>query len=207
MTEQSKHRRSARREFEALLGEIFENPERRDVVIAEIERTYGCDCAVMVLDTSGFTRTTRKHGIYAFLLMVHQMKQLARPLVEEHAGKVVKEEADNLFCLFPKCDQAVAASLAIVAKLDATNCEMPEDLRLYASIGIANGQIIDLAGEDLFGDAVNLACKLGEDVAQRGEILITEAGFSQLEHAVQARPTEVSVSGMTLPYRVLREGA
>lgn len=207
MTEQSKHRRSARREFEALLGEIFENPERRDVVIAEIELTYGCDCAVMVLDTSGFTRTTRKHGIYAFLLMVHQMKRLARPLVEEHAGKVVKEEADNLFCLFPKCDQAVAASLAIVAKLDATNCELPEDLRLYASIGIANGQIIDLAGEDLFGDAVNLACKLGEDVAQRGEILITEAGFSQLEHAVQGRQTEVSVSGMTLPYRVLREGA
>lgn len=207
MTEQSNHRRSARREFEALLGEIFENPERRDVVIAEIELTYGCDCAVMVLDTSGFTRTTRKHGIYAFLLMVHQMKRLARPLVEEHAGKVVKEEADNLFCLFPKCDQAVAASLAIVAKLDATNCELPEDLRLYASIGIANGQIIDLAGEDLFGDAVNLACKLGEDVAQRGEILITEAGFSQLEHAVQGRQTEVSVSGMTLPYRVLREGA
>ena len=206
MTEQSRHRPSARREFEALLGEIFEKPERRDLVIAEIERTYGRDCAVMVLDTSGFTRTTRKHGIYAFLLMVHQMKRLARPVVEEQGGKVVKEEADNLFCLFRKCDQAVAASLAIVAKLDAANCQLPEDLRLYASIGIASGRVLDLDGEDLFGDAVNLACKLGEDVAQRGEILITEAGFSQLEEAVAGRQTEVSVSGLTLPYRVLREG-
>lgn len=207
MADQSGHSTSARRHFEALLSAIFDNPDCRDAVIEEIERTYGCDCAVMVLDTSGFTRTTRKHGIYAFLLMVHQIKRLARPLVEEHAGRVVKEEADNLFCLFPTCDQAVAASHAIVARLDGANSDLPEDLRLYASIGIAHGRVLDLAGEDLFGDTVNVACKLGENVAQRGEILITEDGFGRIQSVVSSRRMEVSVSGLALSYRVLRERA
>ncbi|HUQ13492.1 MAG TPA: adenylate/guanylate cyclase domain-containing protein [Novosphingobium sp.] len=198
--------RSARRRFEALLGEIFEHPERRDGTIAEIERIYARDCAVLVLDTSGFTRTTRKHGIYAFLLMVHQMKRLARPIVEAHAGTVVKEEADNLFCLFPTCAEAVAAAERIVAALDAVNPDLPEDLRLYASIGIAQGRILDLAGEDLYGDAVNLACKLGEDLAQRGEILITEDAFKDLGVGAGARQAQVSISGLSLTYRVLRAG-
>lgn len=197
---------SARRRFEALLEDIFEHPERRDAVIAEIERIFARDCAVMVLDTSGFTRTTRKHGIYAFLLMVHQMKRLARPIVEAQSGKVVKEEADNLFCLFPTCAEAVAAAEGIVAALEAANPDLPEDVRLYASIGIAHGRVLDLAGEDLYGDTVNLACKLGEDVAQRGEILVTEDAFAALGADVTGRAAEASVSGLTLAYRVLREG-
>lgn len=197
---------SARRRFDALLGEIFEHPERRDAVIARIERDFARDCAVLVLDTSGFTRTTRKHGIYAFLLMVHQMKRLARPIVEAHDGNVVKEEADNLFCLFATCAAAVSAAHGIIAALGDANPGLPEDLRLYASIGIAHGRVLDLAGEDLYGDAVNLACKLGEDIAQKGEILIAEQAFGELGPGATGRPAEVSVSGLPLAYRVLREG-
>lgn len=197
---------TARRRFDALLGEIFDNPARSDAVIARIEAEFARDAAVLVLDTSGFTRTTRKHGIYAFLLMVHQMKRLARPLVEHHGGKVVKEEADNLYCLFATSAEAVAAANAIIAALDAANPELPDDLRLYASIGIAHGRVLDLAGEDLFGDAVNLACKLGEDVAQRGEILIAEDAFAALGEGAAGRSQHVSVSGLALAYRVLREG-
>ena len=197
---------TARRRFDALLGEMFDNPARSDAVIARIEAEFARDAAVLVLDTSGFTRTTRKHGIYAFLLMVHQMKRLGRPIVEQHAGRVVKEEADNLYCLFATCAEAVAAAHGIVAALEAANLGLPDDLRLYASIGIAHGRILDLAGEDLFGDAVNLACKLGEDVAQRGEILITEEAFAGLGEGAGGRQAEVSVSGLPLVYRVLREG-
>lgn len=197
---------SARRRFDALLGEMFEAPERRDAVIATIEAEFARDAAVLVLDTSGFTRTTRKHGIYAFLLMVHQMKRLARPTVERHGGKVVKEEADNLFCLFATSAEAVAAAHGVIAALNAVNPGLPEDLRLYASIGIAHGRVLDLAGEDLFGDAVNLACKLGEDIAQRGEILITEDAFADLGEGAAGRSEQVSISGLPLAYRVLREG-
>ena len=197
---------SARRRFDALLGEMFDAPERREAVIATIEAEFARDAAVLVLDTSGFTRTTRKHGIYAFLLMVHQMKRLARPIVQRHGGRVVKEEADNLFCLFATSAEAVAAAHGVIEALEAVNPALPEDLRLYASIGIAHGRVLDLAGEDLFGDAVNLACKLGEDVAQRGEILIAEDAFADLGEAAAGRSEQVSVSGLPLVYRVLREG-
>ena len=195
-----------RHRFDALLGEMFDAPERSDAVIGRIEAEFARDATVLVLDTSGFTRTTRKHGIYAFLLMVHQMKRLARPVVERHGGKVVKEEADNLYCLFATSAEAVAAANAIVTALDEANPGLPDELRLYASIGIAHGRVLDLAGEDLFGDAVNLACKLGEDVAQRGEILIAEDAFATLGEGAVGRSENVSVSGLPLTYRVLREG-
>ena len=199
--------RPARRRFEALLHEIFEQPERRAEIVARIEAEFGREAAVMVLDTSGFTRTVREHGIYSFLLMIHQMKLLARPAVEAHGGRVVKDEADNLFCLFPDCGAAVAAAHEILAALEGATVRFPRELRLYGAIGIAHGPVLDLAGEDLFGDAVNLACKLGEDLAQRGEILISEEAFARLGGDVAGRAAQASVSGLPLAYRVLREGA
>lgn len=198
--------RPARRRFEVLLHRIFEEPERRDEVVAEIEAEFAREAAVLVLDTSGFTRTVRQHGIYAFLLMIHQMKLLAAPAVEAHGGRVVKGEADNLFCLFPDCAGAVAAGHQILTTLEAATVRFPRETQLYGSVGIAQGRVIDLAGEDLFGDCVNLACKLGEDLAQRGEMLISEEAFATLGPGAVGRPATASVSGLTLAYRVLREG-
>lgn len=198
--------RPARRRFEALLHEIFEHPDRREQVVEQIEAEFARDAAVLVLDTSGFTRTVREHGIYSFLLMIHQMKQLARPAAERHGGKVVKDEADNLFCLFPDCASAVAAAHDMLEALEQATVRFPRELKLYGAIGIAHGRVLDLAAEDLFGDAVNLACKLGEDLAQRGEILLSEDAFALLDGTLAGRAAQASVSGLPLAYRVLREG-
>ena len=77
------------------------------------------------------------------------------------------------------------------------------DRRLYASIGIGFGDILVLADEDLFGDEVNLASKLGEDVAQGGMVLLTEAARAELDPSVPTTPERVSVSGLALVYHAL----
>lgn len=194
-------RRNSREELERLLGEIIDRPEAEAELAAEIDRTFGEERAVMVLDMSGFSRTTRRHGITAFLLMIHRMKRIAEPVVRDNGGILVKAEADNLFCLFPAAPEAVAAAREIVRRLEAENSLLPEERRLHASVGIGQGRILNVDEDDLYGDEVNLACKLGEDIAQRGAILLTEAANAAAQAAgIATRAEAVSVSGLALDY-------
>jgi class 3 adenylate cyclase len=193
--------RNSRANLERILGEMIEEPERRAELAQQVEEIFSQDKAVLVLDMSGFSRTTQRHGIVSFLLMIHEMKLIARPCVEAHGGLLVKAEADNLFCLFDTVAAAVRASQDITERLNAANLLLPEDRRLHVSIGIGFGNILNIGDEDLFGNEVNLASKLGEDVAERGEILLTAAAHAQLQAAdIPVREETVSISGVDVTY-------
>lgn len=193
--------RNTRANLERLLGEIIEQPERRAEIVRNVEEIFGQDKTIMVLDMSGFSRTTQRHGVVSFLLMIHQMKLIVKPCIEGHGGVLIKTEADNLFCLFDTVDDSARAAQEITNRLSTANILLPEDRRLYASIGIGAGQILNIADEDLFGDEVNLASKLGEDLAGQGEILLTAAAHAQLQNAnIETREETVSISGLSLSY-------
>lgn len=189
--------------LDALLSRIIQEPERRSEITAEIERDFTQRCSVLVLDMSGFTRTTQLHGIVEFLMMIHQMRLMSLPTIQACGGELVKAEADNLYCLFPTVADAVRASRAIVDRLNTVNVLLPADRRLYASIGIGFGDILVLEKEDLYGDEVNLTSKLGEDVAQGGQILLTEAARAELDASVTTTLERVSISGLVLHYHAL----
>src|SRR5574341_9913 len=176
-------RHNSRANLERILSDMIEEPERRGELSRMIDEIFSQDKAVLVLDMSGFSRTTQRHGIESFLLMIHQMQLIARPCVDARGGLLVKAEADNLFCLFDATADAVRASQDIMERLNAANLLLPEDRRLFVSIGIGFGDILNIGDEDLFGNEVNLASKLGEDVAERGEILLTGAARAQLQDA------------------------
>lgn len=194
---------NTRAKLDALLSRIIDEPERRSEIAAEIERDFTQRQAVLVLDMSGFSRTTQVHGVVAFLMMIHQMRLLATPVITGRGGRLIKAEADNLYCLFDQVADAVAAAREIITRLSTVNVLMPADRRLYASIGVGFGDILVLADEDLFGDEVNLASKLGEDVAQGGMVLLTEAARTALDPAVVTTPERVSISGLALVYHAL----
>ena len=193
--------RNSRANLERLLSEMIEQPERRAELAQQVEEIFRQDKAVLVLDMTGFSRTTQRHGIVSFLLMIHQMQLIARPCVEAHHGLLVKADADNLFCLFDAVADGVRAGQDIMERLNAANLLLPEDRRLFVSIGIGFGDIVNIGDEDLFGNEVNLASKLGEDVAERGEILLTAAARAQLQDAtIPIREETVSISGLDVTY-------
>lgn len=197
-------RRNSKSNLDRLLREMIEAPERTAELAQEIDQHFGETRAVLVLDMSGFSRTTQRRGIVAFLLMIHQMRLIATPTVEANGGIVVKAEADNLFCLLENVGGAVRAAREITQRLDTVNLLLPEERRLYASIGIGYGRILNVDEEDLFGDEVNLASKLGEDVADRGEILLTEAARAEAEkEGIATRPESISISGLAIDYHAL----
>jgi adenylate cyclase len=197
-------RRNSRENLDQILEAMIERPEEQEALAARIEAEFGEDRAVLSLDMSGFSRTTQLRGITAFLLMIHQMKLLARPAIEAAGGILVKSEADNLHCLFPDVPEAVAGARQIMNRLDTVNLLLPEDRRLYASIGIGYGRILNVDEEDMFGDEVNLASKLGEDIAQQGMILLTAAARARADAAgIETREETASISGLSFSYYAL----
>jgi class 3 adenylate cyclase len=194
-------RRNSRENLDRLLEEIIEQPERRAEVTTSIEEMFGQEKAVMILDMSGFSQTTQKLGITSFLLMIHQMRRIAAPCVVAHNGLVLKAEADNLYCLFDTVSDAVHAAQSMTRHLAAANHILPQAQRLYVSIGIGYGAILNIADEDLYGNEVNLAAKLGEDIAGMGDILLTGAAYTQLQEPdVECKEETISISGLELTY-------
>jgi class 3 adenylate cyclase len=192
-------RRKTRTELNKLLQERNEYPDRAPEIDAEIRGTFGETHAVMVMDMSGFSRLTVKHGIIHFLAMIHRMNQIAMPTVDEHDGAVIKFEADNAFAIFPEVEQAVSACVDIIKRLEAANTMLPDELDMHGKFGIGYGEVLIVQDEDLYGAEVNLASKLGEDLASRNEILLTAAAFEQIDASKrQYEEIELSISGLHL---------
>jgi adenylate cyclase len=196
----------SRAKLERLLDELLQRPYEREEIERRIEETFTAEKAVLVLDMSGFSRTTQLRGIVPYLLMIHQVRLLSLPVIDRHGGTLVKAEADNLFCLFDSVPQALGASQEIVDQLATANLLLPDDLDLYASFGIGYGRILSVGDEDMWGDEVNQASRLGEDVADRGEILLTKAARDAVAGGSDVfDERRVSVSGLELTYYRLRD--
>lgn len=161
---------------------------------------FGEEHAVFVLDMSGFSLLTRKYGIVHYLSMVKRMQLTTEPIIDSFGGSVIKYEADNCFALFPTPLSAINASVSIQHAFYASNMMTSDDLDIYVSCGIDFGRILVVDNNDCFGDAVNLASKLGEDVASAGEVLVTKRAMNMLppETGIKARKMTISISGIDI---------
>lgn len=183
------------------LDELGEHPERLDDITERIRDVFEQERAVLILDMSGFTRATRQGNIISFLLSINQMQRLALPVVENHGGILVKAEHDNLTCLFDTVEDAIEAADDIRTRLESANVILPEDKELYAAVGIGFGPILNVENEDIYGNEVNLASKLGEDIGDLGDILLTRNAFDQVSDGnIKCEQRSISISGLELKY-------
>lgn len=98
-------------------------------------------------------------------------------------------------------DDAVAAAREAIRRLEAANLVLPRGRELHLAVGIGYGDVLNIGDHDVFGGEVNLAGKLGEDLAERGEILLSAAARQGLEiDPTGVAQVEVSISGLDLTY-------
>ena len=184
-----------------LLSARNQHPERAAEIDERLRQVFERRVAILALDMAGFSRLTIQHGIIHYLAMIHQMQQAARPAVTGNHGKVVKFEADNLFAIFDDPVRALEGALDIFRAFDAINNVLPRQRSIYGSIGIGYGETIIIDNEDLFGSEMNVACKLGEDLAGHGEILLTQAAFNALPFGrYSCSPVRSFISEMEIDY-------
>lgn len=141
--------------------------------------TEGC---VLVTDLSGFTKSTRIHGIVHFLSIFRRAAKVCVPIIGEHGGLLLKQEADDLIGTFPTAAAAVHAAIAMLESIRALNIGLDEDEQIGMCIGVEFGRFLCLE-DDCFGDPANTAFKLGEDVAEVGEILVGAEAMRQVKAA------------------------
>lgn len=191
--------RLGRAYLKRLLSERNQYPERAERIDAKLWRAFGRKVAILVLDMDGFSRLTARRGITHFLAMIHQMEQAARPAILGNGGQVIKQEADNLFAVFAQPADALEAALDIFRAFEAMNAVVADEREIRGSIGIGYGDTLIIGDEDLFGNEMNAACKLGEDLAALHDILLTRAAHAALPADRYAcTPDSFMVSGMKL---------
>lgn len=178
-----------------------EVPEERHKIESALWSDFGAEYAVFVLDMSGFSMLTRKYGIVHYLSMVRRMQLTTEPIVKSYSGSMIKYEADNCFAVFPDPLAAVNAAIAMQHAFRAANLLTSDDLDIHIACGIDYGKILVVGHEDCFGDPVNRASKMGEDIACSGEILITKEAMQMIpaEAGIKAREMNLSISGITIP--------
>lgn len=191
---------TSRRLLERLLDRRNDHPERLAEIDAKIRAQLEQTRAILVLDMCGFSRLTTKHGIIHYLAMIRRMQRVVLPRIAAH-GQVMKTEADNVFGVFRDVPEAVAAAREILGELAAQNRALPEDWDVHVGIGIGYGPLLMVGDHDAYGGEMNYASKLGEDLAEAGELLLTEAAWSRLKQQKRGFTRKLArISGVRFVY-------
>lgn len=143
-----------------------------DVLDRDIENQCVSETTVMMCDSSGFTRRTHQYGILHFLAVMTDVYDRVEPVVLKHGGDVISRGADNLLAVFDEPAKGVDAAIAMQRLLAKFNEGKTDRDQFQLCMGFHHGNILRLK-DSIFGDKVNIAAKIGEDLASAEEILVT----------------------------------
>ncbi|MGI9233669.1 MAG: adenylate/guanylate cyclase domain-containing protein [Woeseiaceae bacterium] len=201
-------------EFDSMIAEFSDetDADKAESVRQNIWDRFGTDGTVFISDMASFSSTSRKLGVCHFLKLIHRTRQLVGPVVERNNGLLLKCDADNCYAFFREPDDAINASFDASAALYKLNESFGLTEQIYLSIGIDYGRVLLIDDVDFFGDPVNTASKLGEDLAVRAETLVTERAIArasfevpELAERMVARISEIEIKYVRLPMTELNE--
>ncbi|NOU24196.1 MAG: adenylate/guanylate cyclase domain-containing protein [Methylotenera sp.] len=136
---------------------------------------FGEEWCVMMTDLAGFSRRVAEYGIIHFLQTIYESERLLLPVIEQHEGFLLKTDGDSLLIIFRKPQKALQCAIVMQQVLVPYNEAKVEQEKIHLCVGLGFGKILRVGNTEVFGAEVNAACKLGEDKAMQGEILVTKA--------------------------------
>jgi adenylate cyclase len=127
--------------------------------------------AIMFADVVGYSRLTGQDEVGTWRRLRAVLRDVVRPQVRTHAGRIVRIKGDGILVEFPSAVEAVASAVALQQAMALRNINSADPQRIQLRIGINLGDIIT-NDEDIHGDGVNIACRL-EPLADPGGICIS----------------------------------
>jgi class 3 adenylate cyclase len=195
-------------EFDALIAAFAaeRDANKAEAIRQSIWDGFGTEGAVFISDMASFSSTSRKIGVCHFLKLIHRTRQIIGPIIESNNGMLLKFDADNCYAYFANADDAIKASFDINSAIFSSNEEFGLAEQIYLSVGIDYGRLLLVGDSDFFGDPVNTSSKLGEDLAVRAEVLITERAIEhsdfeipELAERMVARISEIEIQYVRVP--------
>jgi adenylate cyclase len=198
----------AHAEFDRQIGKLAaaESKDEQGIIRKAIWDRFGATGAAFISDMAGFSSTSRSMGVTHFLKMIHRARNIIRPVVVDNHGIFLKHDADNCYAFFEDTGDAVRAAVQINREIFHANQQRNIDEHMFLSVGIDYGEVLLIGESDYYGDPVNTASKLGEDLAVRGETLVTERALyhttialsENVEHMV-ARISDIEIAYVRIP--------
>lgn len=183
-------------------GQAGPSDEER-AIVERIWDAFGSVKTIMISDMSGFTRIARKRGILHYLSLIHELRPLAETVIVDHEGQVVKWEADNIYTSFDQVDDAIGTAMALHDRLALINRDRHDEYCIRVAFGIDKGRVLLLGDHEYYGDPVNIASKLAEDIGSRDDLLITPRVFEECGMGDKHRRfqwDEATESGVTIEF-------
>ena len=126
--------------------------------------------AIVSADVVGYSRLMGRDE-EGTLAALRAHRNAIDPVLFNHGGRIVKTTGDGLLLEFPSAVAAVDAAIATQGIMSERNASVPEERRIWFRIGIHVGEIL-VDGDDIFGDAVNIAARL-QEAAEAGGISLS----------------------------------
>jgi class 3 adenylate cyclase len=161
--------------LEKLVQERLKTGADTKMIDQRIWDLFGEQWAIMFTDLSGFSRGVAQYGIIHFLQMIHESHRLLIPVLDDHDGILLKQEGDSLLVIFRNVNKALQASIDMQKLLLDYNRDKADTDQVLLCVGLGVGDVLKIGDADVFGAEVNAASKLGEDMAEPWEILVTDA--------------------------------
>ncbi len=161
--------------LERLIEERLAPGADKVAIDRRIWRLFGETWAVLHTDLAGFSRNVAEFGIVHFLQTIYESHRLLVPLIEKDNGILLKTEGDSLIVMFRHVNDALRCALAMQHCTSKYNETRIDEEKVLLCVGIGYGEVLRIGDADIFGAEVNAACRLGEDIAGSGEILMTGA--------------------------------
>ncbi|HTP55353.1 MAG TPA: adenylate/guanylate cyclase domain-containing protein [Thermoplasmata archaeon] len=137
----------------------------------------------MFVDVAGFTSDTQADE-QGSLRRIDELHDLAQPLISAGHGRTVKSLGDGLLVEFPNARDAVECGVALQRTLQDRNANAA-GRPIGTRIGIHLGDV-EARGEDILGDAVNIASRL-EGRSEVGGLCVSAQIFDQIRNKVPYR--------------------
>ena len=167
--------------FDKLIKERLQPGADKDKIDERIWDLFGEEWCIMFTDLSGFSRGVEKFGIIHFLQTIHESERLLIPVIDEFDGILLKVEGDSFLVIFKKPYKALNAAIKMQKILKKYNVDKVDEEKVLLCIGLGFGNVLKIGDSDVFGAEVNAASKLGEDIADAWNILVTESVKTYIE--------------------------
>jgi DNA-binding response OmpR family regulator len=157
--------------------------------------------AIVAADVAGYSRLVGddEEGTLA------RLRALRRALIygetDAHRGRVVRVMGDGFLIEFSSAIDAVRCAVAVQRGMAAAADE-PAERRLQFRVGINVGDVL-ADGEDILGDAVNIAARL-EGIAEPGGICLSAAAYEQIRGKLEIEVADMGEQDLKNIARPLR---
>ena len=157
--------------------------------------------AVMFTDIVGYTAMSQRDEKNA-LKVLENHNNMLRPIFAKHRGSEVKTIGDSFMVEFASALEATECAIDIQQMLAQANKD-PKDSPIEVRIGLHLGDVIG-RGNDIFGDAVNIASRI-RPLAEPGGICLSEEVYSAIRNKIPYQVEMVpamSLKNIELPMNV-----